>query len=858
MPRELGGLVGLTTLSLANNALEGEIPAELVNLTALNKGQDDYTDLGFNKLSTSNPSVIAFFNTKDPDWAQTQTVPPVSLTATSKPVNSVELAWVSVPYTGDGGYYEVGYSTTPGDPYSIHGRTSNKAASNYTVTNLLPGRTYYFAVRTYTPAHGDQQNNLLSGWSQEVSATTLSPSVRHIEITQATQDEGNNVPLIAGKLTMARVYVDCGEGCAKMAGVTGILRAYGGAGELPESPVESINDSVEARHEPWPGQRGDLSRTLNFTLPPEWTTGAITLTAEVSGAIGEERVVFQPAHSLNVIYVPIRYKGQEPDSERIRLAVSYAYEVYPAARINYVRGDTLAWDACLVQSLLCPFGDWNSQRLLDELTNRYRLVNAYVFGWLPAGTLQGGNSDPTWLGGAGKAAMGDDDPALGGRGFVHEIGHLLGRQHTNTTANLSDANCVKNSNPRPILGYGGSEDEWRAFVDVKSDWVREDVVSGPEPPPFPNSRIQEWGLDGWHFGWLLSSSSALAAPSDNYDYMSYCYGSVWTSPWTYEHIFQKKLRAPVASSADRSSESQPYLMASGVVFADTTAMLNPMWTITTTTAPENPPVGSAYCLEAYDAGGSVLTSRCFDLSFLDYETGRPTGVDGFNLMLPYSSGIRRLVLKKGITELASRTASNHAPQITVLSPNRGETWAASGTYTITWNADDLDGDLLTFRVLYSPDGDNWVPVGTAITTTQLAVNAAELAGGTAARVRVMATDGVNTSSDESDAPFTVGRKGPSAFILAPEGDVRFMPGTPLWLQGYSYDLEDGTLAGAALRWHSDRDGDLGTGSQALVTLSPGRHVLTLGATDKDGNQAATSINVYAGGKTYLPLVLRGQ
>ena len=227
-------------------------------------------------------------------------------------------------------------------------------------------------------------------------------------------------------------------------------------------------------------------------------------------------------------------------------------------------------------------------------------------------------------------------------------------------------------------------------------------------------------------------------------------------------------------------------------------------------------------------------------------------------MLPYPPGVARIVLKKGATELAVRSVSAHAPVVDVLSPNGGETWAASGTYTITWTASDLDGDPLTYSVLYSPDGNNWVPVGTAITTTQLAVNAAELAGGTAARVRVLATDGVNTSSDESDAAFTVGRKGPSAFILAPEGEVRFMPGTPLWLQGYGYDLEDGTLEGAALRWRSDRDGDLGTGSQALVTLSPGRHVITLAATDKDGNHVTASITVYAGGKTYLPLVLRGQ
>ena len=61
-----------------------------------------------------------------------------------------------------------------------------------------------------------------------------------------------------------------------------------------------------------------------------------------------------------------------------------------------------------------------------------------------------------------------------------------------------------------------------------------------------------------------------------------------------------------------------------------------------------------------------------------------------------------------------------------------------------------------------------------------------------------------------------------------------------------------------MRWRSDRDGDLGTGSQALVTLSPGRHVITLAATDKGRNHATASITVFAGGQTYLPLSLRGQ
>jgi hypothetical protein len=151
-----------------------------------------------------------------------------------------------------------------------------------------------------------------------------------------------------------------------------------------------------------------------------------------------------------------------------------------------------------------------------------------------------------------------------------------------------------------------------------------------------------------------------------------------------------------------------------------------------------------------------------------------------------------------------------------------------------------------------------VPVGVAITETQLAVSAAELAGGSGAKVQVLASDGVNTSADESDAPFTVGRKGPQAFILSPEGDGFITPGTPLLLQGYAYDLEDGTLGETALHWSSSRDGDLGTGSQVLVSPSPGQHIITLTATDSDGNQATDSISLFVGYKWYLPYILKNQ
>ena len=711
-------------------------------------------------------------------------------------------------------------------------------------------------------------------------------SVSHIEITQAIQDEGNNVPLIAGKPAFVRVYLDCGEGCSAMPGVTGVLRGYGPSAELSGSPVQPVNFSgITAFHENWTAQRGDLGKTLNFTLPPNWTSGTVRLQFDTAGVAESRTVTFQEARALKVGMVPIRYNfdgvDRSPDVDRIGRAQWWAARIYPTATVQVVPMSGMTWEGSCFGSycggdpcdmLSRAVKSLKRDSLMTRLWLAYQLYNLtqpadsgqridYIFGWLPDGTYGGGSSEPLWYEKNGVTAFGDDHPEEGARFFAHEIGHLLGRQHTNTAANADDIRCARNNCPVQS-DYPGTPNQWKGFVDLDSDWVND--VNGPFlPPPFADSKIQNHGVDGYGFGWLLASDSALRKPDSTYDFMSYCGtladDAVWTSPWTYQRLYDHVdgLQPRLARSSGHSAV-ESFLIASGLAYTDNTTALDPTWVVSSTSTPSNPPVGTVYCLEAQNSTGTVLSSRCFDLAFTDYETGQPTNVDGFNLILPYPPGVARIVLKKGATELAIRSASPHAPSVTVLAPNGSETWAASGTQTITWTASDLDGDPLTYSVLYSPDGNNWVPVGIATTATQLVVNAAELAGGIAARVRVLATDGVNTSSDDSDAAFAIGSKGPSAFILAPTGDVRFMSGTPLWLQGYGYDLEDGTLEGSALRWRSDRDGDLGAGSQALVTLSPGQHVITLTAADKDGNAATASITVFVGSRTYLPAITRFQ
>ncbi len=149
--------------------------------------------------------------------------------------------------------------------------------------------------------------------------------------------------------------------------------------------------------------------------------------------------------------------------------------------------------------------------------------------------------------------------------------------------------------------------------------------------------------------------------------------------------------------------------------------------------------------------------------------------------------------------LAARTISAHAPAITVTSPNGGE--VVGDTLTIRWNASDADGDPLLYTAQYSPDmGASWATLATDYYTTTLTVSTQTLPGSAGTSlIRITANDGVNTTTDVSDAPFTMPKHAPQVFIQVADG-ARFTPGVIIGLRGNAMDVEDAPLAGDALRW----------------------------------------------------------
>jgi hypothetical protein len=137
---------------------------------------------------------------------------------------------------------------------------------------------------------------------------------------------------------------------------------------------------------------------------------------------------------------------------------------------------------------------------------------------------------------------------------------------------------------------------------------------------------------------------------------------------------------------------------------------------------------------------------------------------------------------------------------------------------------------LSIAVEYSTNGISWtlVAIGAGYTGT-LDVPVFQLGGSHTARVRVSASNGFSSGVVTSTV-FSVASQPPRPYIAQPAPAATPLEGQRLVLRGGALDNQDERVTGAnpygtpgSLHWSSNRDGDLGTGSELGVFLSVGPH-----------------------------------
>jgi hypothetical protein len=325
---------------------------------------------------------------------------------------------------------------------------------------------------------GDYHSN---DYTLEVKMVGLADlTVEGIEITQAIQDLDNNIPLIAGKNTVARVYIgaDHVTGNNIVTEVSVELRAYR-LNHTLIPPVLTLDGGIASQEPLVNDKRLDYAESLNFTVPTAWlASSSLHLHAEVnpgpsapetdySNNTREATIAISRTDAINVVFVPLSAAGLTPNlanNADLNAMVAWLRNVYPNSQINTGLYPTSLAADYDYQAGGDGCGDgWSD--LLDDLEDLFEmdLIGApqlpvtYYYGLLQPGvpTVPGGCGNTPGHVAAGFVSAND------GHILAHELTHNFGHYHA-----PSDWDAATPPAPLPPCDDPGNADgDYPQYVD---------------------------------------------------------------------------------------------------------------------------------------------------------------------------------------------------------------------------------------------------------------------------------------------------------------------------------------------------------------------------------------------------------
>ena len=307
--------------------------------------------------------------------------------------------------------------------------------------------------------------------------------------------------------------------------------------------------------------------------------------------------------------------------------------------------------------------------------------------------------------------------------------------------------------------------------------------------------------------------------------------AIWVDYDHYADLFNE-FTVTAASKAILEDQS---IFVRGLVHEDGTVDLEPIYTAEKVSGYQ--PLPGEYLIRFVDEQGQVIGDTPFSVSHILYgDTGglTETSVAGFAFSLPYPIGASKIEIVMGEKVLAERDVSSNSPVVQVVYPNGGQFLKRLETHRITWESTDTDNDNLTYALLYSSDGGaSWNPIALDLAQTEYNWDTSELPSGCNYLVKVIASDGFNTSQDISDNSFAISDLTSVGPITAPLDPVQanmginveasFTDSGIIDTHMASWDWGDGSTSNGAV---SEANG-AGNVTGSHTYMAPGVYTVTL-------------------------------
>ncbi len=474
------------------------------------------------------------------------------------------------------------------------------------------------------------------------AGTDVNLDVPLVYLTQSVQLPDGRIPLVAGRPTVARVFVRGNRSGLGSAAVR--LRIFNGAtlaGTLTGTAVvgTALDEGCCSADIAVPTTLIQDGYTYIADVDP---ANAIAESNEgdnafpLSGASKPMRVVTVPP--INIQLVPIRHQTTSnvgPASPAITRLIK---EMYPLATVNVTVHPEYATDT----PPLTDGASWVG--MLREIEGLRALENsrAYYYGVLHQQAASGIIGIANLSGFVGLGIGGPD--GIANETLTHEFGHSFGRRHS----------------PSPNCG---------APANVDLSFPRADGTIGA-------------------YGYNVSNGAI--SPSSRFDVMGYC-SNTWASEYTYLGVLGYVRSGAIPLTASIAGTA-PVLLITGSSL-DGTVVVDPVFSHTMTPTPQR--ALGRFVAEGLSADGRLLFQHRFDGSAVsDADSSART----FTIAVPYDAKVRGAVASIAVRDDASRRqptlrtrAGTYAGVPGGVSlrvdadPELSVTAAGASQFEITWN-----------------------------------------------------------------------------------------------------------------------------------------------------------------------------